>query len=56
MRLVGVAVDPVDKVAGLCVDTGEAGLGAPVAPGHNTGQLAAAHEGSTGVTLNMVIV
>ena len=50
-----VVVDPVDKVAGLGVDTGVAGLGASIAPGHHSGQLVAAHEWAARVTLAGVL-
>merc|ERR1719436_984983 len=53
--LEAVGVDPVDKVAGLGVDTGVAGLGTAVAPADHSGQLVAAHEGTAGVSLARVL-
>ena len=50
-----VAVDPVDEVAGLGVDSGVAGLGTAVAPAHHSGQLSTAHEGTAGVSLAGVL-
>merc|ERR1719182_1123101 len=50
-----VAVDPVDKVASLGVDTGVSGLGTAVSPAHHSGQLVAAHEGTAGVSLAGVL-
>ena len=50
-----VAVDPVDEVAGLGVDSGVAGLSTAVAPAHHSGQLSTAHEGTAGVSLAGVL-
>ena len=46
-----MTVDPVHEVGSLGVDPWVVGLRTPVAPGHHTGQLGSAHEGTAGVTL-----
>ena len=46
-----VRVNPVNKVAGLGVDTGVAGLGASVSPADNSVKTESAHEGATRVSL-----
>merc|ERR1719507_146432 len=48
-------VNPADKVASLSVYTGVSSLSTSVSPGDNTGQLVAAHEWSTGITLARVL-
>ena len=50
-----VRVDPWNKVAGLCVDSGEARLGTPVSPGDDTVKTESTHEGSTRVSLARVL-
>merc|ERR1719438_586001 len=50
-----VRVDPGNKVAGLCVDSGEARLGTPVSPGDDTVKTESTHEGSTRVSLARVL-
>ena len=49
-----MTVDPVHEVGSLGVDPRVVGLRTPVAPGHHTGQLGSAHEGTAGVTLERV--
>merc|ERR1711874_516518 len=53
--LEAVGIDPVNKVAGLGVDTGVAGLGTAVTPADDSGQLVAAHEGTARVSLARVL-
>merc|ERR1719209_2425577 len=50
-----VRVDPVDKVGGLRVHSGVAGLSAPVSPGDDSGELVAAHEWTARVSLAGVL-
>jgi hypothetical protein len=50
-----VGGDPGDEVGGLGIDTGVASLSTAIAPGHNTRQLLATHEGTAGVTLAGVL-
>merc|ERR1712062_460044 len=50
-----VRVDPVDKVGGLGVHSGVAGLSAPVSPGDDSGELVAAHEWTARVSLARVL-
>jgi hypothetical protein len=50
-----VGVEPGNEVGGLGVDTRIARLSTAIAPGHNTRQLVATHEGTSGVTLAGVL-
>ena len=54
--LKSIAVNPINEVAGLGVDTGVSGLGTSISPGDNSRQLLSAHEWSTGITLKIVII
>jgi hypothetical protein len=50
-----VGVEPGNEVGGLGVDTRIARISTARAPGHNTRQLVATHEGTTRVTLARVL-